>query len=87
MSPISAPNKCPNVIEKKDKNGNAFFFCSDYERRPEECINHSFPANYCPIGMDVLNIQSADQLRIRIDTGLEMLKEINSFKGGLCLKI
>jgi len=64
MSPISAPEPCPKLRQDGD-----FYFCGDYEHRPEECINHTFHARFCPIGLDKLHLINADKVRDRIDTG------------------
>ena len=69
MSPISTPDPCPYIVEI-----DGFIFCGDYEHRPEECSNHFFPMRFCPIGMDVLKLQSLDEVRIRIDKGYEYIK-------------
>jgi len=66
MSPISAPEPCPHLIEDGD-----FVFCGIYEDRPEECKNHTFHARVCPVGASVLNIQDTEKLRQRIDVGFE----------------
>lgn len=73
MSPISAPEPCPHLIEQ-----GTFVFCGRYKRRPRECREHEFPARMCPIGMDVLDIQTPDELRKRIDDGYYMIKEMNN---------
>jgi len=68
MSPISYPAPCPNIREDGD-----FIFCDSYERRPEECINHTFPGyRFCPIGLDVLGLsypEDTERIRQRIDEG------------------
>ena len=64
MSPISAPAPCPKIKQDGD-----FYFCSDYQNRPEECAKHDFPSRFCPIGMDKLQLTNSDQVRIRIDAG------------------
>ena len=68
MSPISAPEPCPHIREDGD-----FVFCSNYERRIEECINHTFHgARFCPIGLDVLGLEyprDTELIRERLDTG------------------
>jgi len=68
MSPISAPDPCPHIREDGD-----FVFCDSYERRPEECVNHTFPsARFCPIGLDVLGLEyprDVEKIRERLDVG------------------
>lgn len=50
--------------------------CTNYEHRPEACINHSFPGNKCPIGMDVLKLTSEtvhDRVaRVEEDRGINL---------------
>ena len=71
MSPLSE-GPCPHIKEESD-----FVFCSEYERRPEQCINHAFPGyRFCPVGLDVLGLsypEDTDKIRIRIDTGHSMI--------------
>jgi len=71
MSPFGI-NPCPNLIEI-----GGFWFCEDYENRPQECRNHSFDARFCPIGLDVLKLKSLDEIRYRIDKGWELSKQLN----------
>lgn len=53
MSPLTKDENtlCPYLYEYKGMK-----LCSEYETRPEQCINHRFPAKFCPIGMDVLGL-------------------------------
>ena len=67
MSPLSAPEPCPHIVQR-----GTFVFCGSYERRPEECKRHDFSASVCPIGVEMLNITSLDELRKRIDDGYAM---------------
>lgn len=60
MSPFGNP--CPHLVEVGD-----VVFCSIYNKRPEECRNHSFPSRYCPIGFDVLGLRNPQDVAIRID--------------------
>ena len=69
MSPLSAPEPCPNLVVK-----GTFHFCGDYEHRPEECVNHDFPAHVCPIGAGMLDIRDAEAMRQRVDAGFAMLR-------------
>ncbi len=71
MSPLSAPNPCPNLI----KDGN-FYFCGIYKTRPVECKNHEFYSRFCPIGLDVLKLRSINEVRERIDDGYIKCKEL-----------
>jgi len=64
MSPLSAPEPCPNI----DRRG-TFVFCDCYSRRPEECINHRFPSRYCPIGADLLGLDTEEKIAARIEAG------------------
>lgn len=67
MSPLGSP--CPKLI----KHGN-FYFCGDYENRPEDCKTHQFPFPVCAVGVEKLGIYNVEQLHMRIDTGYAMLK-------------
>ena len=67
MSPKSAPNPCPDIIKIEN-----FYFCSCYEDRPVNCVNHDFPSRYCPIGFTKLNLQNPQEVAQRIDDGYEL---------------
>lgn len=71
MSPLSE-GPCPHI---KDEDG--FVFCSEYERRPEQCINHTFlGCRFCPVGLSVLGLsypEDIEKIRIRIETGHSMI--------------
>lgn len=69
MSPLSAPEPCPYI-----KQVDNFYFCSCYEKRPEECVNHTFHSRVCPIGMDILNLQEPEEMRQRLDAGYALTK-------------
>lgn len=69
MSPIASP--CPHIVER-----GSFVFCGCYEKRPEECVRHTFHARVCPIGFGLLGIENAEKLRERIDTGFRLTKEV-----------
>lgn len=69
MSPLSAPEPCQHI----DQRGN-FYFCLIYQNRPEECINHTFYSQYCPIGMSKLEITNSEQARQRMDAGFALLR-------------
>lgn len=70
MCPLHPGKPCEYLIEQED-----FYFCDNYDRRPEQCINHSFPATVCPIGLDVLKIKTPAEKNKRIDRGYELIKE------------
>jgi hypothetical protein len=67
MSPLSAPEPCPHLMER-----GTFVFCGIYDRRPEECRKHGFPARVCPVGASMLDLPTSDALRKRIDDGFAM---------------
>jgi len=71
MSPLSAPDPCPNVVTL-----GSYYLCGDYENRPEECVNHTFHATHCPVGLTKLDIVSPDKLRERIDNGWGLIKSL-----------
>jgi hypothetical protein len=79
MSPISAPLPCLHIIEIDN-----FVFCGIYNKRPKECKNHNFPASKCPVGISVLRLQSAEDCRIRLDEGYEIIQRDSQYwnKGG-----
>ena len=66
MSPLSRqsdelnPEPCPLL----EMHGN-ISFCTNYKNRPEECKNHSFPCNVCPIGVDTLKLSSVTEVQWR----------------------
>lgn len=69
MSPISAPEPCPNIVVI-----GTFYLCGSYSTRPEECVNHSFPSSNCPIGLEKLGINEPEVMRRRVDQGWELCK-------------
>ncbi|SMF95685.1 hypothetical protein SAMN02949497_3059 [Methylomagnum ishizawai] len=69
MSPISAPEPCPHLVIS-----GTFYFCGIYDRRPDECRNHSFPSRHCPIGVEKLGLTDPQKIAIRIDAGWSMIK-------------
>lgn len=70
MCPIA--DDCPHLIED-----DTFYFCGDYENRPEQCKNHKFDSRHCPIGMDKLKIGSIEQLQQRLENGYNKIKNLN----------
>lgn len=64
MSPLSAPDPCPHI-----ERVGTFVFCAVYAKRPEECRNHQMPYRFCPIGVEKLRLERADQVARRIDDG------------------
>ena len=73
MSPLtnSEHEPCPKLVQE-----GTFYFCGDYEHRPEQCVNHRFYANHCPVGISKLDILSADGIRARIDNGWALIKSL-----------
>lgn len=69
MSPKSSES-CPDLIQD-----NTFYFCKNYERRPEDCINHNFPSKYCPIGLSKLGLKNTQEIVQRIDEGRKLIRE------------
>lgn len=63
FSPISE-GPCPWLVRI-----DTFVFCKEYERRPERCRSHKFPFRHCPIGIDILGLESALAISLRIDEG------------------
>lgn len=57
MSPLTRDENtpCPLLIER-----DGMKLCSDYENRPAQCKDHSFPAKFCPVGCDVLRLDRAE---------------------------
>ena len=68
MSPKSAPEPCPDLVEI-----NGFYFCTDYENRPKECVRHDFPSRYCPIGFEKTGCRNPQDAASRIDQGWEII--------------
>ena len=68
MSPLSAPEPCPNLIQT-----GTFYFCTFYASRPTACRSHEFHARFCPIGMSKLGIDSPEKVRDRIDAGWRII--------------
>jgi hypothetical protein len=63
FSPLGSP--CPKLIQD-----GTFFFCGNYQNRPEQCENHRFNGfKVCPIGLGKLELSTATEVSIRIDTG------------------
>jgi len=73
MSPISTPEPCPHIIEI-----DSFVFCAIYADRPDECRDHILPFKVCPIGASMLEINSTDELRKRIDDGHYLIYKLGS---------
>jgi len=65
MSPIVSQGECP-LLTKDD----TFYFCNDYENRPEQCRNHKFEGfKICPVGIEKLGLTGPIHISIRIDEG------------------
>lgn len=64
MSPING-GYCPLLIEKESDTGK-IYLCGDYDNRPQECVNHTFPSPICPIGADTLGIKNQQKLDARM---------------------
>lgn len=66
MSPLSEESDGLNLkpCPRLEMHG-TIAFCESYEYRPEECINHSFCARVCPIGVDVLKLSSITEVQQR----------------------
>ncbi len=69
MSPISE-GRCPYLTNEGD-----IYICGQYDSRPERCANHTFPARFCPVGMNKLELEEesdvikrCNKLREFIDT-------------------
>lgn len=75
MSPLASENEpCPRVIKMEtpaDKN--PYYFCRNFLARPNQCRKHSFPARFCPIGMEKLRLSHIDDIRFRIDQGYTLI--------------
>lgn len=74
MSPISAPEPCPNLLQNGD-----FYFCKIYRSRPNRCKSHTFPSRFCPIGMDILKLsypEDIEKIRVRLEIGYIRAKEV-----------
>lgn len=71
MSPLSAPYACEHIKQVDD-----FYFCGIYGKRPEQCENHTFHSQFCPIGIGKLKLDDIDAIRKRIDDGYEITEEM-----------
>jgi len=69
MSPKNGGRHCPDLIKYDD-----FYFCKNYKERPDECINHNFPARYCPIGMEKLGITNIVDVWKRLREGHKIIQ-------------
>lgn len=69
MSPLDQPEPCRNIIEI-----DGMVFCKDYENRPEQCKNHDFNCRLCPIGMDILQLQTPQDAYNRINHAHGIIK-------------
>ncbi|HAW58648.1 MAG TPA: hypothetical protein DCX03_06500 [Bacteroidales bacterium] len=75
MSPVSE-GPCPNLINIGD-----YYFCKNYQNRPKECKNHTFPSRFCPIGIDILHISNPEAARNRLNTGWDHIKCLSLTEG------
>lgn len=69
LSPFGSP--CKNIIEIE-----GFVICGIYEKRPEECSNHKFPCDVCPIGKELLCLATLEQLKNRLISGRNICLEM-----------
>lgn len=69
MSPISAPDPCPHIIEVQ-----GMVFCGIYDSRPQQCKDHDFPASKCPIGVSVLGCRTPQEAIDRINQGHAIIR-------------
>ena len=63
MCPFTT-EECPQLIQD-----GTFYFCSVYENRPRECVTHTFPFRFCPIGLSILDLHESHRVAQRIDEG------------------
>lgn len=75
FSPLSE-GPCPWIVRV-----GSFVFCAEYDRRPKECRLHEHPFRHCPIGVDVLGLESALAISRRIDEGWEIIKQLEDERG------
>jgi len=68
MSPISSPDPCPHIVEV-----DGLVFCGIYNKRPQQCRDHDFPASKCPQGCMTLDIQNPQQAYDRINHGYAII--------------
>jgi hypothetical protein len=69
MSPLGSP--CPKLIQHGD-----IYLCEDYQNRPEQCVNHKFDTNFCPIGYDLLKQPDIETIRQRISDAQSIAAQI-----------
>ena len=73
MCPLGI-NPCPHVIQDDD-----FYFCGNYEQRPEQCYKHKFDSRFCPVGIMTLKLNHEDtrEIQTRINDGWEKIKSLS----------
>lgn len=64
MSPINH-GRCPLLLETAAETGTVYH-CADYENRPQECRDHTYPATVCPVGVSTLNLINSAMIEARI---------------------
>lgn len=69
MSPLDVGKECSRL-----KKINNFYFCNNYNDRPQECIDHKFVNEVCPIGMDTLGLKEPFLIRERILEGMQKIE-------------
>lgn len=76
MSPING-GYCPLLLEENSPSGKVYF-CSDYENRPDECVNHKTPGSICAVGKSDLKITTDLELKNRLLDIKKVLIDKNS---------
>ena len=71
MSPINH-GYCP-LLREAESNTGKIYYCSDYENRPKECQDHSYPAKVCPIGISTLKLISNSLVQERVNEVQQVL--------------
>jgi hypothetical protein len=69
LSPLAVDGVCPRLRQDE-----TFFFCADYENRPDQCYQHKFESEFCPIGMNTLEIKDLQSAYARVKEGYEKLR-------------
>lgn len=82
MSPLVTDPEtmpCPHIVEAR-RGSAAFVFCGIYERRPQQCRDHSYLSSACPIGRWVLGIDDQSHLAAREHLAEQVLEDMGPSK-------
>lgn len=69
MPPPHLGTPCQHLVED-----DGFHFCNNYINRPEECANHDYPYNVCPIGKEKLKIETREDIKRRVESFYSIIR-------------